>query len=86
MKVIAEILIAVFGFLTSWIGRGNRIESRLSDIDKRVLRLEILQAMYRKDTRTVCALFDDYKALGGNSYMVELYNEYMKQQKRKKKC
>lgn len=77
-RAIIELFTAMFGF----IGRGNRIEKRLVAMDKRILRLELLEAMRRKDTPNVCALFDEYKAMGGNSYMLELYNKYMKQQRK----
>lgn len=79
----------VFGeilkFLLGWIGRGRRIEKIILDTRIRVLRLEILDAMNRKDTRLVCALFDDYKKMGGNHYLDALYEDYMKSVKRKKK-
>lgn len=79
----------VFGeilkFLLGWIGRGRRIEKIILDTRIRVLRLEILDAMNRKDTRLVCALFDDYKKMGGNHYLDALYEDYMKSIKRKKK-
>ena len=41
--------------------------------------------MNRKDTRLVCALFDDYKKLGGNHYLDAVYEDYMKARKKKKK-
>lgn len=78
-RAIIELFTVMFGF----IGRGNRIEKRLESMDKRILRLEILESMRRKDTVTVCALFDEYREMGGNSYMLELYNKYMKQQRKK---
>jgi hypothetical protein len=52
-----------------------------SDIERRVLRLEILQAMKRKDKYTVYALYDEYKKYNGNSYMDELFNKYKKSKK-----
>lgn len=79
-RAIIELFTVMFGF----IGRGNRIEKRLVAMDMRILRLEILEAMRRKDTVTVCTLFDEYREMGGNSYMVELYNKYMKTQRGKK--
>lgn len=79
-----RVLLELFKFLVGWIGRGNRIETILKDTRIRVLRLEILDAMNRKDTRLVCALFDDYKKLGGNHYLDALYADYMKTRKGKK--
>ena len=78
-------LLSVLEILLGWIGRGRRIEKILLDTRIRVLRLEILDAMNRKDTRLVCALFDDYKKLGGNHYLDALYEDYIKSTKRKKK-
>lgn len=64
----------------------NRLESKIddiitsqSDVERRVLRLEILQAMKRKDKYTVYALYDEYKnKYNGNSYMDELFIKYKK--------
>ena len=78
-------LLSILEILLGWIGRGRRIEKILIDTRIRVLRLEILDAMNRKDTRLVCALFDDYKKLGGNHYLDALYEDYIKSTKRKKK-
>ena len=78
-------LLSVLEILLGWIGRGRRIEKILLDTRIRVRRLEILDAMNRKDTRLVCALFDDYKKLGGNHYLDALYEDYIKSTKRKKK-
>lgn len=79
-SIVGEIL----KFLLGWVGRGRRIEKIILDTRIRVLRLEILDAMNRKDTRLVCALFDDYKKLGGNHYLDALYADYMKARKGKK--
>lgn len=56
----------------------DNIISTQSDIERRVLRLEILQAMERKDKYTVYALYDEYKKYNGNSYMDELFAKYKK--------
>ena len=56
----------------------DNIISTQSDIERRVLRLEILQAMERKDKYTVYALYDEYKKYNGNSYMDELFVKYKK--------
>lgn len=78
-------LLSILELLLGWVGRGRRIEKILIDTRIRVLRLEILDAMSRKDTRLVCALFDDYKKMGGNHYLDALYEDYIKSTKRKKK-
>ena len=84
-KIMWKYILSVLKIFLGWIGRGRRIESILIDTRIRVLRLEILDAMNRKDTRLVCALFDDYKRLGGNHYLDAVYEDYMKTRKRKKK-
>jgi hypothetical protein len=76
-------ILDLFKFFISGIGRGRRIESILKDTRVRVLRLEILDAMNRKDMRLVCALFDDYKKLGGNHYLDALYTDFMKKRRKK---
>lgn len=78
-------LLAIIEMLIGWIGRGHRIEKILLDTRIRVLRLETLDAMNRKDTRLVCDLFDDYKRLGGNHYLDAIYEDYIKSTKRKRK-
>lgn len=71
--------------LFGWISRGRRMEKKLDSMELRMLRLEILEAMRRKNTEVVCVLMDDYKSLGGNSWMHSLYEEYMAKQKKGKK-
>lgn len=87
-KIMWKALISILQILLGWIGRGRRIESIILDTRIRVLRLEILDAMNRKDTRLVCDLFDDYKKMGGNHYLDAIYEDYMKstrKQRRRKK-
>lgn len=73
--------------LLEWIGKKieykRRMEGKvdtalklLENHDKRLLRLEILDAMKRDDRAVVHQLYDEYKAHGGNSYMKELYKKY----------
>ena len=70
----------------------GRIEDKLDAVlsnqaehDKRLLRLEILDAMRRDDRATVHQLYDEYKAMGGNSYLLELYKDYCKKPKKRSK-
>ncbi|MBQ3785017.1 MAG: hypothetical protein II843_01320 [Alphaproteobacteria bacterium] len=70
----------------------GRIEDKLDSVlsnqaehDKRLLRLEICDAMRRDDRATVHQLYDEYKAMGGNSYMQELYKDYCKKSKKRSK-
>jgi len=67
-------------------GKLDAVLSNQSEHNKRLLRLELDAAMRRDDRGTVHQLYDDYKAIGGNSYMNELYKEYCKHNKRGKKC
>lgn len=83
--IMWKTLLSILELLLGWVGRGRRIEKILIDTRIRVLRLEILDAMNRKDTRLVCSLFDDYKKMGGNHYLDALYEDYIKSTKRKKK-
>lgn len=86
VKIIMwKTLLYLVEILVGWIGRGRRIEKILVDTRIRVLRLEILDAMNRKDTRLVCDLFDDYKKLGGNHYLDAVYDDYIASTKRRKK-
>lgn len=81
-----DIIVAFFKWIVRKIQYKNRIESKMdniimsqADIERRVLRLEILQAMKRKDKYTVYDLYDEYKnRYHGNSYMDELFKEYKK--------
>lgn len=84
-RIMWKALLSIVELLVGWVGRGHRIEKILLDTRIRVLRLEILDAMNRKDTRLVCDLFDDYKNLGGNHYLDAIYEDYLKSTKRKKR-
>lgn len=84
-KIMLKVILSVVELLLGWIGRGRRIEKIMLDMRIRILRLEILDSMNRKDTRLVCDLFDDYKKMGGNHYLDALYDDYMKHTKRSKK-
>jgi hypothetical protein len=75
--------------LVKWTLKQITYRSRLEDkVDlalRRLLRLEIIDAIRRNDKTTVHMLYDEYKKLGGNSYIQEMYEEYIKKTKRKKK-
>lgn len=63
----------------------SRLEDKVDLALRRLLRLEIIDAMRRNDRAVVHMLYDEYKGLGGNSYIQEMYEEYIKKTKRKKK-
>ena len=75
--------------LVKWTLKQITYRSRLEDkVDlalRRLLRLEIIDAIRRNDKTTVHMLYDEYKKLGGNSYIQEMYEEYINKTKRKKK-
>lgn len=74
-----------------WVMFKSRVENKLDSItraiednNRRILRLEIIDAMRRKDRATVHTLYDEYKVrYHGNSYMDSLFQEYIKKAKRK---
>ena len=78
----------IFEFL-KWLNKQityrSRLENNVNTMMRRLIRLEVLNAIARKDTPAVCGLFDEYKAIGGNSYITALVEDYMKKQKRRKK-
>ena len=81
--------------LLDWINKKiaykNRMEQKtdqaielLKEHDKRLLRLEIIEAMKRNDAVTACDLMKDYKARDGNYYMDKLFTDFMKKWKKRK--
>ena len=56
----------------------------LKEHDKRLLRLEIIEAMKRNDAVTACDLMKDYKGRDGNYYMDKLFTDFMKKWKKRK--
>lgn len=78
-------IVELIRYIVRWICYKNRLESKVDMMMRRLLRLEILNAIERKDTTTVYALFDEYKAIGGNSYITHEVETYLKSSKRKKK-
>lgn len=69
-----------------WVMFKSRVENKLDSItqaiednNRRILRLEILDAMRRKDRGTVYTLYDEYKVrYHGNSYMDALFKDFCK--------
>ena len=81
-------IIQFFDWIDRKIEYKHRMEQKadatlclLKEHNKRLLRLEILEAIRRNDRAVVHQLYDEYKALGGNSYIKELYKEYCKGKK-----
>lgn len=63
----------------------DTVLSRQNDLEKRTLRLELISAMDRGDTAVVHQLYDEYKAMSGNSYMLAIYKDYCKKPKKRSK-
>jgi len=63
----------------------DAVLTRQNDLEKRTLRLELISAMDRGDTAVVHQLFDEYTAMGGNSYCVAMYKDYCKKPKKRSK-
>lgn len=57
----------------------DKVLTRQDDLERRLLRLEIISAIERNDRITVHNLYDVYKKeYDGNSYMTEMYQDYCK--------
>ena len=89
MKRIGRIMwgaiIEVVKGFGKWLWYRSRLESKVDMMMRRLIRLEIVSAIERKDTKTVYDLFDEYKAIGGNSYITHMVEEYTKKATKKKK-
>ena len=59
----------------------DTVLSRQNDSERRLLRLEILDAMRRDDRAVVHQLYDEYKAMGGDSWMDDLFLLWKSKQK-----
>lgn len=91
-KAMWSAIINLIQIIVKRIQYKGRIEDKLDSVlsnqaehDKRLLRLEILDAMRRDDRAVVHQLYDEYKAIGGNSYLLELYKDYCKKPKQRSK-
>lgn len=59
----------------------DSVLSRQNDSERRLLRLEIMEAMRRDDRAVVHQLYDEYKAMGGDSWMDDLFLLWKSKQK-----
>lgn len=67
-------------------GKLDTMLSKQAELERKVCRLEILDAMRRNDRAVVHQLYDIYKNdYSGNSYMQELYKDYCKKHKKRSK-
>ena len=85
-------LIALIKIVARRVQYKSRIEDKIdsvlarqNDLEKRTLRLELISAMDRGDTAVVHQLYDEYTAMGGNSYCVAMYKDYCKKPTKRKK-
>lgn len=76
-------IVAFFTWLNKQLMYRNRLESKVDDIMRRTLRLEIFDAIRRNDTRTVYELHDVYVDNGWNSYVTEMVNKYKNKHSKK---
>lgn len=84
-------LLAILQVVWKWVMFKARVESKLDSItqaiednNRRILRLEILEAMRRKDNATVYTLYDEYKVrYHGNSYMDSIFKDFCKKRVKK---
>lgn len=74
-----------------WVTHNKRMEGKIdlvlkqqNDMELRILRLEVLNAIARKDAVTACALMKEYKEKNGNYYLDKIFNEFMKKWKKTK--
>jgi tRNA nucleotidyltransferase/poly(A) polymerase len=69
-------LIAVLKFIRDSSKRNEEFKGLL----KSVKRLELLHLLDHKtkDAETICSVYDEYKELGGNSYLDEHFKEWRK--------
>lgn len=75
----------VIEYILKSLSYKRRIEKKMDAVLRRVIRLEILDAIKRDDELTVFSLFDEYSALGGNSYISLMVEKYKKKKERSKK-
>lgn len=66
-------------------GKLDTVLSQQINQERRLLRLEIMEAIRRNDRVVVHSLYDEYKSMNGNSYMNELYKQYTSGKKSKKR-
>ena len=77
-------------WFVKWLTHTSRLEEKIdvilanqTNLERRILRLEILSAIRRNDRTTVHVLYDEYKIkYNGNSYMDEVVGNYFKKGKR----
>lgn len=81
---VSEWIIKKIQYKTRMEAKLDTVLSRQDDLERRTLRLELLSAMDRGDTAVVHQLYDEYRAMNGNSYCVALYNTYFKTINKKK--
>ena len=86
-------IIALFEFIIRRIQYKSRFEGKLdamlckqAELERKVCRLEICEAMRRDDRAVVHQLYDVYKnEYAGNSYMQELYKDYCRNHNKRSK-
>lgn len=91
-KVVWKLGVTLLTWILKRMQYKSRLEGKIDLIletldkhERRLLRLEIMEAIDRNDRTVVHQLYDEYKALGGNSYIQEMYKDYCKNPKKRSK-
>lgn len=86
-RVIGELISGI----GKWLTHTKRMEEKLDKVltnqdslELRILRLETLNAIARKDAVTACSLMKEYKEKNGNYYLDKVFNDFMKKWKKSK--
>lgn len=82
-------IVTVLGLVCGWFKKGlgiTSIESQISHIKRDTIRIQLLYLWQHdpKNVDAICSLYDDYIKLGGNSYIVEMYEQWKKKHLLKK--
>ena len=89
MKKVGRFMLKAIINIVQYFARrfmyNSRLESKVDTMMRRLIRLEIINAIDRKDTKTVYELYDEYKAVGGNSYVTHMIKDYTKKLNQRKK-
>ena len=97
LKLIVNILqplISIVQWAIRQLNYRKRLEEKMdavldnqANMKLDMLRLKYLQMVQHnpKEKAIILSLFDEYKRLGGNSWIADIHEEWLKKQKRSKK-
>lgn len=92
---IKDIIIAITGLITAlglfcgWFKKSlgiTAIEEHMKQVKRDTIRIQLLYlwAHDPKNKDAIMSLYDEYRALGGNSFIVEMFEEWKKKHLHKK--